>query len=70
MGGYGLVATVMKNKRRLILVLNGLNSSKDRAREAERLIKIGFNQYENIKIADKNKTLKILNVWGGDKKKC
>ena len=29
-----------------------LNSSKDRAREAERLIKIGFNQYENIKIAD------------------
>ncbi len=68
LGGYGLVATVMKNKRRLILVLNGLNSSKDRAREAERLIKIGFNQYENIKIADKNKTLKTLNVWGGDKK--
>ena len=40
LGGYGLVATVKKNDRRLILVLNGLNSSKDRAKEAQRLLKI------------------------------
>ena len=39
LGGYGLVATVKKNDRRLILVLNGLNSSKERAKESERLIK-------------------------------
>ena len=31
------------------------------------MIKIGFNQYENLKIADKNEKLKILNVWGGEK---
>ena len=68
LGGYGLVATVKKNNRRLILVLNGLNSSRDRAKEADRLIKIGLNQYENIKIIDANKNLKKLNVWGGDKK--
>ena len=68
LGGYGLVATVKKKNRRLILVLNGLNSSKDRAKEAERLIKIGLNQYENIKVTDANKKLKTLNVWGGDKK--
>ena len=67
LGGYGLVATV-KNDRRLILVLNGLNSSKERAKESERLIKIGFNQYENIKIADANENLRKLNVWGGNKK--
>ena len=69
LGGYGLVATVKKNDRRLILVLNGLNSSKDRAKEAQRLLKIGFNQYEILKIAEANKNLKTLNVWGGDKKK-
>ena len=69
LGGYGLVATVKKNNRRLILVLNGLNSSKDRAKEAQRLLKIGFNQYEILKIAEANKNLKTLNVWGGDKKK-
>ena len=68
LGGYGLVATVKKNDRRLILVLNGLNSSKDRAKEAERLIKIGFNQYET-KNCKANEKLKTLNVWGGDKKK-
>ena len=69
LGGYGLVATVKKNDRRLILVLNGLNSSKDRAKEAQRLLKIGFNQYEILKIAEANEKLKTLNVWGGDKKK-
>ena len=69
LGGYGLVATVKKNDRRLILVLNGLNSSKDRAKEAQRLLKIGFNQYEILKIAEANKNIKTLNVWGGDKKK-
>ena len=69
LGGYGLVATVKKNDRRLILVLNGLNSSKDRAKEAQRLLKIGFNQYEILKIAKANEKLKTLNVWGGDKKK-
>ena len=69
LGGYGLVATVKKNDRRLILVLNGLNSSKDRAKEAQKLLKIGFNQYEILKIAEANKNIKTLNVWGGDKKK-
>ena len=69
LGGYGLVATVKKNDRRLILVLNGLNSSKNRAKEAQRLLKIGFNQYEILKIAEANKNIKTLNVWGGDKKK-
>ncbi len=68
LGGYGLVATVKKNGRRLILVLNGLDSSKDRAREATRLIKLGFNQYESLKIADENTNLKKLFVWAGNKK--
>ena len=68
LGGYGLVATVKKQNRRLILVLNGLKSSKDRAKEAKRLINIGFNQYESIKIANANENIKTLNVWGGDKK--
>jgi len=63
-----LVATVKKNGRRLILVLNGLNSSKERAREATRLIKLGFNQYESLKIAEENTNLKRLFVWAGSKK--
>ena len=36
--GYGLTATAMRDGRRLILVLNGLESTRKRAAEAERLI--------------------------------
>ncbi|MDP6884534.1 MAG: D-alanyl-D-alanine carboxypeptidase family protein, partial [Rhodospirillales bacterium] len=40
--GYGLVATVKRGERRLILVVNGLPSVKARARESERLIERGY----------------------------
>ena len=68
LGGYGLVASVKKNERRLILILNGLKSNKDRTRESEKIIKIGLNQYKNINLFDENKTISSLNVWAGKKK--
>ena len=69
LGGYGLVATVKKGERRLILVLNGLKSNRTRSKESERLIKIGFNQFKNIDIADKGDNLIEASVWSGKKKK-
>ena len=69
LGGYGLVASVKKNDRRLILILNGLKSNVQRSKESSRLIKIGFNQYKNINLFGKNKIISELNVWGGKKKK-
>jgi len=68
LGGYGLVASVLKNNRRLILILNGLKRNKDRSDESERLIKIGFNQYKVVDLYDKNQTITNLQVWGGRKK--
>ena len=68
LGGYGLVASVLKNNRRLILILNGLKRNKDRSEESERLIKVGFNQYKVIDLYDKNQTITNLQVWGGRKK--
>ena len=69
LGGYGLVASVEKNNRRLIIILNGLKSNKVRSNESERLIKIGFNQFKNINLFDQNELITRLNVWGGGKKK-
>ena len=69
LGGFGLVATVKNKERRLILVLNGLKSSAQRSQESERLIKIGFNQYKNIKVAEKEKELGEIPIWSGKKKK-
>ena len=69
LGGYGLVATVKNKDRRLILVLNGLKSSAQRSKESERLMKIGFNQFKSIKIANKEKELGQIPIWSGTKKK-
>lgn len=68
LGGYGLVASVVKDDRRVIVILNGLKSSKRRASESEKLAKVALNQYSNIIIANKNEVLKSLNVWNGKKK--
>ena len=68
LGGYGIVVSIKQNNRRLILVLNGLKSSKERAKESERLSKIIINQYFNYLISEEDKIIKNLNVWGGKKK--
>ena len=69
LGGYGIVATVKKNDRRLILVLNGLKSNRSRSKESQRLINIGFKQFNNILVANAGDELIDIPVWGG-KKKC
>jgi D-alanyl-D-alanine carboxypeptidase (penicillin-binding protein 5/6) len=68
LGGYGIVVSIKQNNRRLILVLNGLNSSKQRAKESERLSKIVINQYFNYLISEEGEIIKSLNVWGGKTK--
>jgi D-alanyl-D-alanine carboxypeptidase (penicillin-binding protein 5/6) len=42
--GFGLVGSAVQNGHRLILVINGLKSERQRASEAERLIEWGFHQ--------------------------
>ena len=69
LGGFGLVATVKNKERRLILVLNGLKSSAQRSKESQRLMKIGFNQYKSIKVAEKEKELGEIPIWSGEKKR-
>lgn len=43
-GGYGLVVSAKRNGRRLILVVNGLNSEAARREEAKRLLEWGFTR--------------------------
>lgn len=45
--GYGLTASALRGGRRVIAVLNGMASDKERAQESERMIEWGFNEYEN-----------------------
>lgn len=63
--GYGLTASVMRDGRRLIGVINGLESMQARADEAKRLMTWGFGEFRLYPIAKSGQTIATLPVWGG-----
>lgn len=63
--GFGLVATAVREGRRLILVVNGLESEKARAEESVRLLELGFGQFGRVGIAGAGETLGTAPVWLG-----
>lgn len=68
LGGYGLIASSNRNNRRIIIVLNGLKSSKERKFETKRLMDVAFNQYRNIVIKKEKIASENVYVWNGKKK--
>lgn len=68
LGGFGLTASSNRNNRRIIIVLNGLETSEQRKKESRRLTDFAFNQYTNLKITKKNVILTDAKVWNGKQK--
>lgn len=64
--GYGLAASATRNGRRLILVLNGLESVQDRAQEAERLLDWGFREFGNYTLFNAGDVVDNAPVWLGE----
>jgi D-alanyl-D-alanine carboxypeptidase (penicillin-binding protein 5/6) len=46
--GYGLVASAERNGRRIILMVNGLDTMRARSEESERLLEWSFREFENV----------------------
>ncbi|MGI9475584.1 MAG: D-alanyl-D-alanine carboxypeptidase family protein [Hyphomicrobiaceae bacterium] len=65
--GYGVVASAVRKGRRLIAVLGGLKSKKERWAEARRLIQWGFNDFAPFKVFEKGEVVGQARVWGGDR---
>ena len=63
--GYGLTASAKRGDRRIILVLNGLESVRNRGQEAERLIEWGFRDFGNFKLFEAGETVSDADVWLG-----
>lgn len=63
--GYGLTASAVRNGQRLVLVVNGLNSSKERALEAERILDWGFREFGTYRLFDAGATVSEAPVWLG-----
>ena len=67
--GYGLVGSAERGDRRLIVVLNGLESSKSRAQESLRLMDWGFNNFQLVDFYKKNEVIQEVDTWLGKEDK-
>lgn len=68
--GYGITLSAKDaaTGRRLVLVVNGLDSDKDRASEGERLLNWGFRNFDNLALFKPGQTVTNATVWMGKEK--
>jgi D-alanyl-D-alanine carboxypeptidase (penicillin-binding protein 5/6) len=64
-GGYGLVASAERNGRRVILVVNGLTTMKQRTEEGERVLEWAFREFEDVTLFTVGNTVEQAPVWLG-----
>ncbi len=64
-GGYGITLSASQNNRRLILVINGLESDNARVEEGEKLLRWGFREFENKTLLQKGQKVADGDVWFG-----
>ena len=65
--GFGIVISSNEGGRRLIAVLHGLQSERERAEEARKLIIWGSRAFEEIPAFGNERTIGYANVYGGEK---
>jgi serine-type D-Ala-D-Ala carboxypeptidase (penicillin-binding protein 5/6) len=65
-GGYGLVGSAVQNGTRLIVVVNGLEDSDDRATEAKKMLEWGYRNFEARTLFAADQTLGYARVFGGE----
>jgi D-alanyl-D-alanine carboxypeptidase (penicillin-binding protein 5/6) len=63
--GYGLAASVKRGERRLVLVVNGFRTMAERAQESERLMELGFREFDNYRLVKSGVTVDQADVWLG-----
>jgi D-alanyl-D-alanine carboxypeptidase (penicillin-binding protein 5/6) len=64
-GGYGLCASRKHGDRRVILVLNGLDTMHQRAEEGERLMDWAFANFEDVTLFAAGDVVERVPVWLG-----
>lgn len=63
--GYGLVGSALQNGIRLIVVVNGLNTAKERGEEARKLLEWGFKSFERRIVFAEGQIIGSAKVYGG-----
>lgn len=63
--GFGLVGSAVQNGQRLILVVNGLKTARDRANESQKLLAWGFRSFEDRTLFQPGDVVGSASVYGG-----
>lgn len=63
--GFGLIGSAVEGGTRLIVVVNGLKTGRDRAEESRKLLTWGLRAFDRRAIFDKGETVGSASVYGG-----
>ncbi len=63
--GFGLAASAIRDERRLVLVLSGMQDAKERSREAQRFLDWGFREFANYPLFKAAESVVNAEVWLG-----
>lgn len=63
--GYGLTASARRGDQRLVMVVAGLDSSRERGDEAERLLRWAFRTFATYRLGSAGETISDAEVWLG-----
>jgi D-alanyl-D-alanine carboxypeptidase (penicillin-binding protein 5/6) len=66
--GYCLVASARRGERRLVSVLVGAASERQRNEESQRLLNFGFQAYEALRLYRRDQEIAKLAVWKGSER--
>jgi D-alanyl-D-alanine carboxypeptidase (penicillin-binding protein 5/6) len=66
--GYGLIGSAVQNDQRLIVVVNGLKTAKDRAAESRKLLDWGFRAFESQQLFAEGQVVGEAQVFGGNRR--
>lgn len=66
--GFSLTASVKRGDRRLIEVMTGTKSNKERSEEAGKIMNYGFREFDNYDILMQGQKVADIPVWFGEQK--
>jgi D-alanyl-D-alanine carboxypeptidase (penicillin-binding protein 5/6) len=63
--GYGITVTALRNGRRIIEVLSGMSSMKERSQESEKLLEWAYREWADYKLVKAGDAIDDAPVWLG-----
>jgi D-alanyl-D-alanine carboxypeptidase (penicillin-binding protein 5/6) len=64
--GYSMIGSAEREGRRLVVVVAGLKSAREREEEVTRLLDYGFRQFRRVQLFVTGDTVGQARVWGGE----